>query len=113
MPEDNYKERRQFPRFSIDIPLKYLTAAVNKVCLAKTYNISASGIGLVANEELIKGTPLDIWLSMPDNGEQISARGEVVWSSRADQGNYLVGVSLKNAALKPIPIVLRAIQAKF
>jgi len=37
----------------------------------------------------------------------------VVWSSRADQGNYLVGVSLKNAALKPIPIVLRAIQAKF
>ena len=113
MQEDNYQERRQVPRFSIDIPLKYLNAAINKVCLARTFNISANGIGLVTDDEVAKGTSLDLWINMPDNGEQIPAKGEVVWSDRTDNNSYLVGVALKNSSFKPIPIVLRAIQAKF
>ena len=113
MQEDNYQERRQVPRFSIDIPLKYLNAVINKVCLAKTFNISSSGMGLATCDDVATGTELDIWLSMPDNGEQIPAKGQVVWSRQVDQNNYLLGVSLNNSSLRPIPIVLRAIQAKF
>jgi Tfp pilus assembly protein PilZ len=113
MQEDNYRERRLVPRFSIDIPLKYLNATIHKVCQARTFNISSSGLGLATEEEIATGTVLDIWLSMPDNHEQIPAKGQVVWSKKVDQKNYLVGVSLSNYALKPIPIVLRAIQAKF
>lgn len=112
MSEPEFKERRKFPRFPIAIALIYCILDSSKSNKAQTQDISVCGIGLITNEELLPNTPLDIYLNMPDNGEKIHVKGEVVWPSRKVLDNYRLGIRLKDSTLKPIPIVLRIIQTK-
>jgi hypothetical protein len=49
---------------------------------------------------------------MPDSDERIHASGEVAWLKKIGQNIYRAGISLKDSTLKPIPIILRMIQAQ-
>ncbi len=112
MPGSDGKEKRKYPRFSTKITMVHSSSPENKSRQDKTQNISAIGIGFLTTEELRPGTHLEISLIMPDNGEEIRVKGDVAWSVKVANDSYMVGVNLKDPSLKPIPIVLRAIQAR-
>lgn len=111
MPESHYKDKRAFTRFSITILLSYSGLNSQAAKQAETQDISARGIGLIADEELAPHTPLEMWLKMPDNDEQIHIKGDVVWSRMIGPDRYRVGVYIKETPLKPIPIILRILQS--
>lgn len=112
MPKTEFKEKRSFPRFPIVIPLTYSILNSPKINQTQTQDISVCGIGFITDEELAPNTPLDLCLTMPDNGEQIHVKAEVVWSEKTAFNGYRVGVNLKDSRLKPIPLVLRIVQTK-
>ncbi len=112
MPGPEAKERRKFPRFSISLPLTYCNLSSKRINQAEIHNISEQGIGFVTNEELTPGTYLEIWINLPDNHEQIYLKGKVVWEQKLETNQYGIGINLVESRLKPIPIVLRAIQIK-
>jgi len=106
------KEKRVFPRYSVKILLRYFNLNLLGEAHAQTQDISAKGICLVTREALAEDTPLDIWLQMPDNGEQIYIKGKVVWSNMIEPDKYRVGVNLENTELNPILLALKAIQVR-
>lgn len=113
MPNEGFFEKRKFVRFLISIPLKCVKMSVKQLNGIATSDISVEGLGLITTEELPLNTPLNIRLVMPDNGEEIILDGEALWSKCNGTGNYHCGLKLKNAQIKPIPLVLRTINARF
>jgi len=101
------KDRRTFERFPAKLPLTYVDLNSNKEGHAHTVDISANGIGLLTCRELSEHTPLDIWLIIPDNGDPLYTRGEVVWSSRVEENTYRVGVKLEKPDFMGLSRVLR------
>jgi len=112
MHKEEFSEKRKFVRFLIAIPLKYAKLSLKKFTDASTIDISTQGLGLIITEELPVNTPLNICLSMPDNGEEIPLDAEVVWSRGEGIGCYRSGLRLKDTQIKPIPLVLRTINSK-
>jgi hypothetical protein len=52
---------------------------------------------------------MDLSLQMPDNGERIIRKAQVVWSSTMGLNSYRIGIKIEEPNLKPIPLVLRTI----
>ena len=103
-----FEDRRIFLRFPASLPLHYININLNlkRKSQAQTCNISANGIGLVTNEELLPRTPLDIWLNIPDNGQPLNAKAEVVWAKKIKPNRYVIGVSLENVELMGMSRIL-------
>jgi len=89
------QDHRIFERFPVMLPLRFLDLKKTKEGAAKTQDISAKGVGFVTNEELAYQTPLEMWIEMPDKGEPLYARGEVVWSVAQGVSEYRIGVNLE------------------
>lgn len=106
---EQMEDRRIFARLAAKFPLKYLEPKSGKEGQAQTQDISAKGIGLVTNEELNPQTPLEMWLEIPDKGEPLYTRGEVVWSKPRDVNEYRIGVNLEKADLMGLSRVLRVV----
>lgn len=101
------EDRRIFARFAAKFPLRFLDLYANSEGDAQTFDISAKGIGLVASKELRPHTALEVWLFIPDKGEPLYTRGEVVWSKRLEPDKYKVGVELERADFMGMSRVLR------
>jgi hypothetical protein len=112
MEKISFKEKRAFTRFPIRISLDYLDANSNKTSESETLDISAQGLGIITDEELPSDTYLQIVLKMPDNGEQISRKGKVIWSKKIYPLKYRAGIRLEEPKIKPISLVLRIINYK-
>ncbi|MBP7217008.1 MAG: PilZ domain-containing protein [Candidatus Omnitrophica bacterium] len=100
-------DRRIFARFKSNFLVKVLNLTQNNESFAHTRDFSAKGVGLVTRHPVKLGSPLELWLAIPDKGEPLYTRGEVVWSKRLDQSLYHVGVSLERADLMGLARVLR------
>jgi len=111
LDDGGYCEKRKFVRFLITIPLKYAKIGIKKLVDSHTFDISAQGIGLIAVEELPVNTLLNMCLKIPDNYEDIPLEAEVVWAKQLDMSRYKYGLRLKHVQIKPVPLVLRTIQA--
>ena len=107
-----FKERRAFARFPVKILLRYCNLNLPGEARAQTQDISAKGLCLETKEALAADASLDIWLQMPDNGEQIYIEGKVVWFHLLEPDKYKVGVNLENTELNPILLALKAIQVR-
>jgi hypothetical protein len=81
----------------------------NREGTGQTADISAKGIGLVADVELAPNTPLEMWLEIPDKGEPLYTRGEVVWSKMMEPNKFRIGVNLEKADLMGLSRVLRVV----
>jgi hypothetical protein len=103
-----FQDRRIFERFPAKLSLRFLDPKSNTEGQAQTQDISAKGIGLVTDRELAPHTPLEMWVDMPDKGEPLYTRGEVVWSKPASATEYRAGVSLEQADLMGLSRALRA-----
>lgn len=113
MPYSDFKEKRGYPRFTVRIPVRYTDPNLNAAIQTQTYDISQEGLSLFTDKELAPETSLDVYLQMTDNGEEIPARGRVIWSKKfTAQDKYRVGLKLEGQKLKPIPLVLRILSQK-
>lgn len=105
--EEEMTDRRIFERFSANFPVRFLDLNENKEGDGRLYNVSAKGLGLVTKENLKFRTVLEMWLVIPDNGEPLYTRGEVVWSLPSGLNEYRAGVNLDKADLMGLARVLR------
>ena len=105
---ENMEDRRIFQRFNIRFPVKLLDTNSGKEITAETSDISAKGLGVWSREELSPRTPLEAWLKIPDRGEPLYTRGNVVWSKPEGKGEYHLGIDLERADLMGLSRILRA-----
>lgn len=101
------EDKRVFARFPIKLSMKFLDPISNNEGQAEAMDICAKGIGFLVSEELKPLTPLEMWLKVPDKGEPLYTRGEVVWSEMVGPNEYRTGVNLERADLMGISRVLR------
>lgn len=104
----NMDDRRVFVRVPIKFGLRFLNLWEGKEGGAVTQDISAKGIGFVANENFPIHTALEMWLNIPDKSEPVYSRGEVVWANKVSSSKYKVGVSLDKADLMGVSRLLKA-----
>jgi hypothetical protein len=109
MEEEKFQDRRIFDRFTAKFPVKFINLRENKESEASIDDVSAKGIGITANEQLQPRTALEMWLEIPDKGEPLYTRGEVIWSRMIETGKYRVGVNLEKADLMGLSRVLRTV----
>lgn len=105
---EEMEDRRIFARFSTELSLRFLDSKGNREGLAKTVDISAKGMGIESSEALAPHTPLEMWLDIPDRGEPLYIRGEVVWSNMVSPNLYRAGINLEKADFMGFSRVLRA-----
>jgi hypothetical protein len=103
------EDRRIFDRFSASFPVKFLNPHSGKEGQAHARDISAKGVGLRLNERLTPATPLELWLEVPDKGEPLYTRGEIVWSRAVRPDEYQAGISLEKADLMGLSRVMRTV----
>lgn len=102
------EDKRIFARLPVKLSMRFLDLLANKEVPAQALDISAKGIGFVTATELRPMTPLEMWLKVPDKGDPLYTRGEVVWSEMIGPDQFRTGVNLERADLMGISRVLRA-----
>lgn len=106
---EHMEDRRIFQRFNIRFPLNFLNMKTGREGTGQTQDVSAKGIGLVTDQALQPQTPLELWLEVPDKGEPLYTRGEVVWSEMVELDKYRVGINLEKADLMGLSRILRTV----
>ena len=105
---NNSKDHRIFERFKASFPLRFIDLKRNKEGEAEVQDVSAKGLGIILEEQLAPDTALEMWLDIPDKGEPVYTRGEVVWSKLSQPGKWRAGVALEKADLMGMSRVLRS-----
>ena len=108
MKNGRIEDKRIFERLPAKLPVRFMGISANIDSNAFTQDISAKGIGLLCNLELTPRTPLEMWIKIPDKGEPLYTRGEVVWSRPQGANQYRAGINLERADLMGLSRVLRA-----
>lgn len=106
--DESIQDRRIFARFPMKLPLRFIEGEAAQECTAETCDFSAKGIGLVTELALRPGAPLEVWLKVPDRGEPLYTRGEVVWCEMLGSNKCRAGIELERADLMGMSRLLRA-----
>ncbi|MFC1804786.1 PilZ domain-containing protein [Candidatus Omnitrophota bacterium] len=101
------QDRRVFERIPASFPVKIFDLNSNQEGVAVTQDISAKGLGLLANLALQPNSKLELWLQIPDQGDPLYTRGKVAWSQPQGEAEYRVGIELESADLMGLSRVLR------
>lgn len=109
MQNAEFEDLRVFQRFPVKLPLKYLDLGTNKEGQAQTLDVSAKGMGLSTDEFLSPTTTVEMWLKVPDRGDPLYTRGEVIWSEMVGSKQFRAGINLYRADLMGISRILRVI----
>ncbi len=105
--EVEMQDRRVFARIDARFAVKFLSSSDGSEGEAETIDISANGLGLTAKNNVSSGTPLEMWLSIPDQHAPLYTRGKVVWSNlTTDNTQQRIGVRLEKAELMGLARVL-------
>jgi len=84
--EEIKKERRQFPRMTVELIVRYKILSAQERSDAKTKNISGGGVCLVSREKMQAGTFVALEIKFPKSKGPILAGGRVVWSCESSLG---------------------------
>jgi hypothetical protein len=103
------EDLRVFERFPVKLAMKYLDLGSNREGQAQTMDISAKGIGITTGSMLNPNTTVEMWLKVPDRGDPLYTRGEVVWSQMLGANQFRSGLNLDRADLMGISRILRVI----
>ncbi len=111
---ESAEDKRVFARFPVKLTMRYLDLMANNEGQAFAEDISAKGIGIKTNELLRPNTPLEMWLQVPDKGEPLYTRGEVVWSEvdMSEPRKFKAGVNLERADLMGVSRVMRVLKQR-
>lgn len=102
-----YRDRRVFERFPAKMSLRFLNLNSGKEGYAHTRDFSAKGLGLITSHGVPRRSLVEIWLDIPDKGEPLYTRGEVVWTKCLAPEQYRMGVNLEKADLMGLSRALR------
>lgn len=101
------EDRRLFERIAAQFSVRLLNPADGSEADGLTFDISANGLGLSADRTFQQGTPVEMWLAIPDQHAPLYCRGEVVWSESAGgAARQRMGVSLDKAELMGLARIL-------
>lgn len=89
-----YKDRRDFYRFVIRLPVKLYEPGRKIAGYAYTHDVSAKGLGLITKEEFKPNTLLQLWISLPNDDKALFIKGEVIWSKQVDLYSWRIGINL-------------------
>ena len=78
-------DRRRYKRIHVDLPVQY-----SRNQMARATNLSLSGLNLLTERFLAKGTIVFLVIGFPD--EELKVVGEVRWSKVSAQGQFENGV---------------------
>jgi Tfp pilus assembly protein PilZ len=106
------EERRQSTRYEVTLSTKAVHGLMGNALTITAHDISAKGAGFIVDQKLTPGEMIELYFIMPDNAEQISASGKVVWVGPLGPERYRVGVVFSDHDLRPIPMVLRSIKMR-
>lgn len=109
MQNHDSQDRRVFERFPVSFSARFLEVGSDVQVEARTFDISAKGVGLVARQELLRDTDLELWLDIPDQAGPLYARGKVAWSKEFEANEYRAGINLEKADLMGVSRALRAV----
>jgi c-di-GMP-binding flagellar brake protein YcgR len=96
MPEGEiFSEKRTYKRMSKNFAITYqilssasgITEYSEESKIADCLNLSAGGIGLIANENLSAGQIIEIKFMLEEKDQSITTCAEVRWSKRDDKTN--------------------------
>lgn len=105
--DEDMNDHRIFERFQREFSARFI-GLDGKETQAKTFDVSAKGLGLSTVNRLESNTPLEIWLDVPHSTEPLYTRGQVVWTRVAGSAGYQSGVELERAELMGMSRLLRA-----
>ncbi|MDD5156012.1 MAG: PilZ domain-containing protein [Candidatus Omnitrophica bacterium] len=108
---ERMQDKRIFERFPARFPLRFLDLKENKESDAEVFDVSAKGLGMVTREQLRPNSTLEMWLKIPDNGDPLYARGQVVWSRPQGLNAYRTGINLERANMMGLSRALRVAEA--
>jgi hypothetical protein len=109
MSSNDFEDKRIFARLPVEFPLKFLNLGSNKEGYGQAQDISAKGLGMVTHDEFSPNTTVEFWLQIPDRGDPLYTRGEVIWSKRLAPNKYQTGVNLDRADLMGMSRAYRAV----
>jgi hypothetical protein len=75
--DPNHAERRQFPRYTIDIPIKVKIAAaggLSTYCFGRGGDVGKGGLSIHVPHELEVGKAIDLTLTLPYTGRAVTCR---------------------------------------
>jgi hypothetical protein len=104
---EDMNDHRIFERFRKNFSARFI-GLDGKEGIAKTYDISAKGLGLTTSQELESQANLEIWLDVPNSTDPLYTRGQVVWTRLSGNGGFRSGIALERADLMGISRLLRA-----
>jgi hypothetical protein len=104
---EDMNDHRIFERFSKEFSARFI-GLDGKEGVARTFDVSAKGLGLSTSQELEQQANLEIWLDVPNSTDPLYTRGQVVWTRLANNGGFRSGVQLERADLMGISRLLRA-----
>ena len=80
--EKPFQERRKYIRLKTSVEVNYTIIGEPGAVKVFSKNISAGGICLLANKEVVQNTPLQLEFKIPDLKDPIRALGRVVWQKK-------------------------------
>ena len=106
-------EKREYPRVHASCPIRYQTSDAAEWCEATLIDYSATGIRMLCDDLLLKGTKVKIEI-LPGSLQhipQISAEGTVVRFSMDDECSFQIGCEfhtvvrslIRNVSTKDFP----------
>ncbi len=107
MEKNGAQDRRIFERMPASLGLRYLAPGQEEECKGTTCDISAKGIGFLADQNLGLNTDLEVWLDQQDHKGVLYTRGKVAWSRPQGLGQFRVGLNLEKADLMGLSRVFR------
>ena len=119
MDQWSLSERRQFLRYEVALSAVTRKEPAGDSLPANSRDISSKGVGFVSGEQFHPGDIVEVSFIIPDSGEQVTAKGVVVWVAAIgpDQcaigsNRYRIGLALSGQDLNPISMVLRSIRVR-
>ncbi|MFC1804694.1 PilZ domain-containing protein [Candidatus Omnitrophota bacterium] len=94
MAEAGFEEKRAFRRIPAKLSLRLREPSTKRWHLVNTYDISAQGIGLLAESQLSPQTPLELWMPIPESGQTVYTRGKIAWSEVLGDSRCRAGIIL-------------------
>lgn len=99
-------ERRIFERFRANFSAEVKHFGSQEANPAKCRDVSASGVGVVSEQEFIPNINLEICLGIPNGHPPFRGKARVVWSKKMGEDRWHTGLEFKKPDLMGIRRVL-------
>ena len=88
-------DRRMFDRFEVDFSVELKQPDGQKRAYAQCCDVSAGGVGLYTEAELMPQAKLELWLGIPDGHPPFRGLARVVWSKQVQEEKWRSGLTFE------------------